>query len=479
MLSTVEGFRSELLPWQRRFVRRALAPGTDTAALTIARGNGKSSLAAWIGARALTPGDPLFRAGSESHMIAASVGQSRRTTFKLLRRYFDERGDWRVAESVNNAHVLHKPTNTRLSVLAANPKTAQGLVSVPLAILDEPGAFEVVGGAAVWDAVRTAQGKPDSDMLTVLIGTLAPHGVPGNWWHNLVRAGTRGTTYVQAVEGDAKRWRDARAIRKANPLMWRFPKSRAKLLEERDEAIADTRLRAAFTSYRLNCPSRDESAVVLTVEDWELATSRPVPEPEGQPFVGIDLGGGRAWSAAVAVWPNGRTEAVAVAPGIPDIAEQERRDRVSAGTYQRLVDAGTLHVATGLRVQPPAALADLVVPWRPRVVICDRFRLPELQDAARLPYFPRVTRYSESAQDIRAARKAARDGPLSVASGSRSLLQASLAVATVKNDDQGSYRIEKSSNNTARDDVAQALVLAASARSRMPARTGGAYGGAV
>ena len=58
-------------------------------------------------------------------------------------------------------------TNTRLSVLAANPKTAQGLVSVPLAILDEPGAFEVVGGAAVWDAVRTAQGKPDSDMLTV------------------------------------------------------------------------------------------------------------------------------------------------------------------------------------------------------------------------------------------------------------------------------------------------------------------------
>ena len=101
-----------------------------------------------------------------------------------------------------------------------------------------------------------------------------------------------------------------------------FPESRETLLEERDDSRADTRLKAAFLSYRLNVPSLDESAVLLTVADWELITAREVPDREGRPVVGLDLGGGRAWSAAVAVWPNGRTEALAVAPGIPGVEQQ-------------------------------------------------------------------------------------------------------------------------------------------------------------
>ena len=46
----------------------------------------------------------------------------------------------------------------------------------------------------------------------------------------------------------------------------------------------------------MNTPSRDESAVLLTVDDWKLATGRPVAPPSGRPIVGIDLGGGRSWS---------------------------------------------------------------------------------------------------------------------------------------------------------------------------------------
>ena len=42
--------------------------------------------------------------------------------------------------------------------------------------------------------------------------------------------------------------------------------------------------------------------------------------------------------------------------------------------------------------------------------------------------------------DIRALRKMAADGPLAVEEGSRSILQASLSVAQVKNDDQGSVQ---------------------------------------
>ena len=54
----------------------------------------------------------------------------------------------------------------------------------------------------------------------------------------------------------------------------------------------------------------------------------------------------------------------------------------------------------------------------------------------------------------------AKDGPLAVEERSRPLLEASLAVTTVKSDDQGNTRITKESDNRARDDVAAALVLA-------------------
>ena len=66
------------------------------------------------------------------------------------------------------------------------------------------------------------------------------------------------------------------------------------------------------------------------------------------------------------------------------------------------------------------------------------------------------------------------DGPLSVEPASRGLLTASLAVAAVKSDDQGSTRLVKRdpNNSTGRDDAAAALVLAAGAwsRRRGPAR---------
>ena len=135
-----------------------------------------------------------------------------------------------------------------------------------------------------------------------------------------------------------------------NPLTAIDAGFRKKLLEERDKARVDTRLKARFCSYRMNVPMGDESEVLLTVTDWERVERREVPDRAGRPIVGVDLGGGRAWSAATAIWPNGRVEAVAVAPGIPSLEEQEKRDRVPAGTYQRLYDGGQLMVADGLRV---------------------------------------------------------------------------------------------------------------------------------
>ena len=162
-----------------------------------------------------------------------------------------------------------------------------------------------------------------------------------------------------------------------------------------------------------------------------------------------------------------------MAPGIPSLADQETRDRVPRGTYQALADAGVLVTDGDRRVPRVEALLDMIRPWKPEGIICDRFRYDELQDAVKgtIPLKPRVSRWSKAAEDIRALRRMAMDGPLNVGLESRALIEASLSQARVKNDDQGSFRMVKRDpkNNTGRDDVAAALVLAAGSMDRRPA----------
>ena len=469
----------ELRPFQKRFVKNALAPGVDVSALSIPRANGKTWLAAYLLERGLTPGDSLHVPGAE-YILCATTLETARMCFRFVRAALEPRGGYTFVDASNRIGIRHTASKAVLRVMSSNAKSAFGIVGCPLVVGDEPGAWETIGGQMMNDAIVTALGKPGSPMRAVFIGTLAP--AMTGWWHDLVKAGSTSSTYVQALRGNPDKWAEWREIKRVNPLTTISPELRRRLKLEREEAKGDSRLKARFLSYRLNVPSGDESTMLLTVDDWQRVTEREVPPRAGKPVVGCDLGAGRAWSAAVAIWKNGRVEALALAPGIPEISAQERRDRVSAGTYESLVSAGLLHIADGLRVQPPAMLADLITEtWGPAAgVVADRFRISELADAGLHGLEPRMTRWSESSEDIRALRKMAKDGPLAVDPGSAPLLEASLAVAMVKNDDSGNVRPQKrGSNNTSRDDVAFALTLTAGAhqrRSKAP-KGGGVYRG--
>ena len=186
---------------------------------------------------------------------------------------------------------------------------------------------------------------------------------------------------------------------RVNPLAKVSPEFRAKLKEEREQARGDTRLKARFLSYRLNCPTARRKRGC----SWKSPTISGCLSAQRlsglvQPIVALDLGGGRAWSAAVAVWQTGRIESLALAPGVPDLAAQEKRDRIPAGLYGKLYDRGLLHVDEGRRVQSVELLWRLIVAeWgEPALTICDRFRLNELVDALGpyVPIEPRVTRWS-------------------------------------------------------------------------------------
>src|SRR5215211_2828318 len=64
--------RFRLRPWQKRIIRKVLAPGIRTAVVAIPRGNGKSSLAAALGLWALADGEE----GAEVAIVAGTSERS-------------------------------------------------------------------------------------------------------------------------------------------------------------------------------------------------------------------------------------------------------------------------------------------------------------------------------------------------------------------------------------------------------------------
>ena len=335
----------DLRPFQKRFLQQAFAPQITTAILSIPRGNGKSYLAAHVLERALTPGDPLFQPGGEVLLGSSTLEQSR-NVFRPLRAALEPTGrllGW-IDRSRGSAPFTRHPIPGCV-LRRVMPREFWLGRRQSLVIIDEPGAFEVVGGQLLHDALQTAMGKPESPLRVIYIGTIAPSS--RGWWADLVDGGSHDSVYVQSLQGDPKKWDQWPEIKRCNPLMSRFPESRAKLLEERDEARQDGRLIGEVQVVQIKPANSGRGRD--PVEPGGLGADGTAPHPGARrpAIVGIDLGGGRAWSAACAIWQSGRVEALAVAPGVPSLEEQERRDRVPAGAYRTLEHVGTAHGGRG------------------------------------------------------------------------------------------------------------------------------------
>ena len=204
-------------PYQRRFLKAVDDPQWRTVAASWPRGAGKTTCAGYVVARALTPGDPLFVPGGEIALFAGSIEQCRLTYRQALGFLEPRIGEYRLVDSATRVAITHKASRTRLKAVGSNPKTSLGLVGVPLAILDEPAALHTIGGTALWDAVRTAQGKVGSPLKAILTGTLAPAD-PESWWPTLVEGGTWGSTWVGLLQGRPDRWNEWREVLRVNPL---------------------------------------------------------------------------------------------------------------------------------------------------------------------------------------------------------------------------------------------------------------------
>lgn len=140
-------FGLSLRRFQHDSRRGALAPGVDTAALSIPRGNGNHTSQHPL-RRELPPGDSLHQPGAQYLLSAASIEQSR-LTYRPIPGVVGVavEGD-RFINSAQRVGITHKPSETRLRILSSSGKRAIGVVGVPLWVMDQPGSFQTVGGGA-------------------------------------------------------------------------------------------------------------------------------------------------------------------------------------------------------------------------------------------------------------------------------------------------------------------------------------------
>ena len=458
-----------LLPFQQAFtdaVCRVNHP-PEIAALSVPRGNGKSWLCGGLVARSLTPGDPLFEPGVENILVSSSTNQAR-ITLEFARAALGESDGYRW----RNDGVVHLESRARVRIVSSDARRALGLgANVRLIVCDEPGAWSPIQGRRLWDAMLTSLGKRRTQIIVV--GTLAPAPLmgPASWWPQFVAEGSGDGRHVALLQADSERWGDFDEVLRVNPVAAINPHLRRVLEREHRSALASERAARTFRQYRLNIPGDPvESQPLITSAEWERVCARPVPECEGKPVIGIDLGGNRSWSAAAAIWPNGRVESWALAPGVPSLAEQEHADHVADDSYSELVRSGGLAVDAGRAVPSVERLLSRVWAWEPAAIVCDNYRAPELHQvvSGRVRVIERARSGGEATGNIQALRSLLLDTEAGVVAESRALLGAAWAQTNLVIDNAGLTKVTKLDNRRSRDDAAAALLLAAGERSRRP-----------
>ena len=459
-----------LLPFQSAFVAAICRENhpPSIAALSCPRGNGKSWLCGGIVARSLTPGDPLFEPGVENILVSSSRNQAA-ITLEFARAALGEAEGykWR-AEGVT-----HVESRARVRIVSSDARRALGLgANVRIIIADEPGAWSPIQGRRLWDAMLTSLGKRKTQI--VVVGTLAPAPLtgPASWWPQFVAEGSGDGRHVSLLQADEAKWTDFDEVLRVNPVCAVNPHLRRTLEREHKAALERESSARTFRQYRLNLPGDPvESQPLITAAEWERVCARPIPACEGKPVVAVDLGGNRSWSAAAAVWPTGRIEVFALAPGVPSLGEQEHADHVADGSYGELVTAGGLSVDAGRAVPSVERLLSRVWAWEPLCIVSDPYRSAELAQAVggRARIIERARSGGEATSNVQSLRSLLLDTGAGVTEASRALLAAAWAQTTLVIGNDGLTKVSKLDARRSRDDASAALLLAAGERARRPA----------
>ena len=322
----------ELHGWERRFLAGAFRQPGD-AALSMGRGNGKTTFVAAIAAGAVDVGGPLVAPMAECLLVASSFDQGLiafRHMLQFLRPSLDRHGvgpsgRFRIQDSANRATIQDRVTGAMVRVLGSDPRRLHGAAPVIL-LLDEVAQWPPERVGPMLAALKTSRGKiPGSKALW--IGTR-----PALDEHPFQRAldghGT-GFQMCYAAPRDAAPFR-LETWRRVNPSLGFMPDLAAVIRQEAKDAKRDPVALASFRALRLNQGVADTvSSVLVDADAWRASMGLPAAGAKSSEYVlGVDLGQNAAMSAAAAYFRTGELEACAVFPELPGLGERGLADGV-------------------------------------------------------------------------------------------------------------------------------------------------------
>ena len=397
--------------WERRFIRGSFSTDGD-AGLSVARGNGKSTLIAGICCAALD--GPLVVPHAQTVVAASSFDQGKIIFDHVLAFMGDKLSDrkrWRLQDSTNRAIITCRQTGASVKCIGSDPRRMHGLAP-RLLIGDELAQWEPGKIDKALTALQTSMGKIES-ARAIWIGTRAD--TPDHPFEKMLNGGCE---YVQVYSAP----REAppfqrRTWRRANPGLDQLPDLEATIRREAGRAKRDAQALASFRALRLNQGVSDTvENVLLDADVWREIETEGLDQG-GQYVLGLDLGQNAAMSAAAAYWTDtGGLEAFAVFPETPSLHDRGMADGVDR-LYLECAERGEL-LQAGLKVSDLGALLEETLRrWGPpSAIVCDRWREAELrQELVKVEYpscqlVVRGMGFLDGGQDVREFRAACLDG---------------------------------------------------------------------
>lgn len=409
------GERLDLLDFQERFVRAVYAPVTAggvrqvrLAALSVARGNGKSALLAGLTLAHLL--GPMAEPYGECYAAALDKEQAG-VLFRMMCAYI-EATPWMAARvNIRDWHkeITDEITRSKFATLTSDARKAHGLAP-SFWVADEVAQWR---SRDMWDNLATGMGKR-AEALGVTISTQAASDT--HFFSEMLDAPPNPSTYVQLHSApDGCALDDHEAWLAANPALGVFL-NHDQFEDAADRARSSPSFEPAFRNLNLN-QRVDAADRFLNAADWEA---------NGDPFDPAELDGERCFGGldlsstndltALALWfpDSGRLLAWHFVPG-DNIRERVERDHVP---YDRWAREGWITTTPGRatdRLSIVKRLADLQARYSVQGIAFDRWRFEDLakmlaDEGINLPMVPFVPGFKSYAPAMDAFERAVLEG---------------------------------------------------------------------
>ena len=367
------GERFELQDWQREFLLKSYRPGCGESTLSTARKNGKSTLLGALicyflsrhGLRTGWRGIAVSVGGPQAQQLFQDTHEL--MTASSLYSILDEDTETPLLRSMRTSpgRFVVDSRSAEFRMMTSNRDASGVGASADLVLLDEIGAYPE-GSRSLVRNMETSTSARGGRTIAISVEGVANGFMADRyrrWKSDPARFHYRRYAAPEECTLD-----DEAAWRAANPGLGSI-KSLDYMRAESFKALMTPGDQPSFRNLELNQRVSELNDLLCTPDDWMRIETTALPARDGPLIVGIDLGGARAFSAAVAVWPvTGRVEGLQAIGGLPSLIDRGRSDGVD-NRYLRMRDEGILHVIEDSELVEHTEFIGLIE---------DRFGIPDI-----------------------------------------------------------------------------------------------------